>query len=151
MTYMLTITERQAQVISTAVEILARLGMGQWRDGIEHMPLKRDYNTWYQDLAAIGSILRKHMIDNVDGWTRTHGIHSDAVTEHSRMAWDIHQAIRHRLAWDKAVKEGIVQSIDSPREWTKMMAVNYDEPIKACAEPLAKIELSSNDDNKKDT
>jgi hypothetical protein len=48
--------------------------------------------------------------------------------------------IRHRQSWDKAVAEGIVASVDAPRDWSKMMGVNYDEPFRASEEPLAKVE-----------
>lgn len=140
--YTITITERQAQIISLACEILARLGIGQWRHAIEQLPLKDkiDYEQWHKDLDYIGTILMDHTIDGVDGWRRSHGIHSKKVSDTARVAWDIHHVIRHRLAWERAVKEGLVESLSSPRDWSKMMTVDYDEPSQIGEESLAVIQ-----------
>jgi len=141
MPYTLTITESQARIISMACEVLARLGIGQWRTAIEQMPLDiKDYGKWHNDLDDIGKILRNHTKHNVDGWNKSLGIYSPDVNDIARVAWDIHHVIRHKLAWERAVNEGIVESEESPREWSSMITVDYDEPRKSGKEDLAKIE-----------
>jgi hypothetical protein len=54
----------------------------------------------------------------------------------------MYQVIRHRLSWDRAVEDGTIASPDAPRDWSKMLGVNYDEPMRTGPEPLAKIELA---------
>lgn len=137
-TYTLTMTDTQARVIAQATEVFARLGIGQFRDALEHLP-KREYvpEGWFHDMDIIGKMMSKHMIDGVDGYSSNLGIHSKDVSEESRVAWDMHQVVRHRLSWDRAVEEGVIKSINSPRKWPEMMQVSYDEPMKASEHPLA--------------
>ena len=138
--YTLTLTEKQAETLMIASEVLARLGIGQFRDALEWLPRREAYpEGWHNDMAAIGMILSRHMIGRVNGYHSDLGIHNDDVHPTPKIAWDLYQVIRHRLAWDKAVAEGVVDSPDSPRNWTAMLGVHYDEPMKSSAEPLAEI------------
>jgi hypothetical protein len=66
--------------------------------------------------------------------------HQDGRQLH-QVSWDLHQVIRHRLAWDRAYRDGIVKPGDA-RDWNQMMGVLYDEPLPMGDEPLAKIERS---------
>jgi hypothetical protein len=43
--YTVELTEGQLSTISVACEILARLGIGQWKDAFDHLPLVKD-NKW---------------------------------------------------------------------------------------------------------
>ena len=139
MTYTLTITERQACTISMACEVLARLGMGQFKDAFEHLPLRTqnlDWSAWHDDMEQISRILSKHMPGGIDGIRSSTGISN--ADEEARTAWDLHAVIRHRLAWDRAIAEGVTDG--TKREWPAMMQVSYDEPMKYSEEPLAKME-----------
>lgn len=140
--YTITLAKRQAQIVSRACEVLSRLGIGQWREILDHLPLndKLDYEQYHANVHEIGWLLSGHMKHQVDGWHSSLGIHSQDVRDESRVAWDLCQVIRHRLSWDRAVEEGIVESKDSPRKWPEMLQVVYDEPMKAGDEPLAVIE-----------
>lgn len=139
-TYSLTMTKEQAETLSKATEILARLGIGQFRDALECLPLSEFLpNGWQEDISRIGNMLSRHMICGVDGSGSSLGIHHKDVNAMSKIAWDLHQVLRHRLAWDKAVKNGVVESVDSPRKWPEMMQVFYDEPMKASVQPLAVV------------
>lgn len=139
MNYTLTITERQARVLSMACEVLARLGMGQFKDAFEHLPLRPqnfDVCAWHDDMEQISRILSKHMPCGIDGIRSSTGISN--ADEEARTAWDLHAVIRHRLAWDRAIAEGVTDG--TKREWPAMMQVSYDEPMKYSEEPLAKME-----------
>ena len=131
MNYTLTITERQARVLSMACEVLARLGMGQFKDALDHLPEadQRDWSAWHDDMEQISRILSKHMPGGID---------ISNADEEARTAWDLHAVIRHRLAWDRAKAEGVTDG--TKREWPAMMQVSYDEPMKYSEEPLAKME-----------
>ena len=131
MNYTLTITERQARTLSMACEVLARLGVGQFKDALDHLPeaKQRDWSAWHDDMEQISRILSKHMPGGID---------ISNADEEARTARDLHAVIRHRLAWDRAKEEGVTDG--TKREWPAMMQVSYDEPMKYSEEPLAKME-----------
>jgi len=126
-TYTLHITEKQAQTISHACEVLARLGMGQFKDALECLPLREwRPDGWHEDMEGIGHILKKHTTV-LHGMGAYHGISSAKTSAESKTAWDLYQVVRHRLAWD-AQPEG------------DPMSVLFDQPMKTSREPLARIE-----------
>lgn len=144
--YSLEIDEEQAQVLKLACEIFARLGIGQFHQALENLPIdwKKAYSQdWNEDLLLIGKILSKHTQWNVDGWSKSLGIHN--ARETSKIAWDLYQVIRHRLSWDRAITEKFIENENSPRNWSDMMGVDYDEPLKVSGKLLAKIKKLNED------
>jgi len=139
--YILEISEEQAQCISIACEVLSRIGAGQFHVALEHLPFKKDidWGEWHNDMDNIRARIRCHTIDNVDGYHKSLGIYNKDISQESKICWDIYQVVRRALAWDRAVKEGIIKSIDEPRKWPEMMAVSYDEPMNSAGIELAKI------------
>ncbi|MDD2663996.1 MAG: hypothetical protein PHD19_09570 [Dechloromonas sp.] len=136
--YTLTVTKEQAQTLIQATEILARLGIGQFRDALECLPTREFLpEGWSEDMDSIGQLLSRHMIGGIDGYRSSLGIHHNDVRKEAKIAWDLYQVLRHRLSWDRAVREGIVESADSPRKWPEMMQTHYDEPMKVSDQPLA--------------
>lgn len=105
MTYTIHLTEAQAKVLCTACEVLARLGIGQFRDALEHLPIDHrraeDAQNWHDDLDLISDRLARHMIGNVDGWNSSLSIYYGAVKPEAKIAWDLFKVLRHRLAFDK--------------------------------------------------
>jgi hypothetical protein len=136
-TYHLRINEAQVRAISHACEVLARLGMGQFKDALECLPLK-EYapDGWWEDMEGIAHILKKHTTI-MHGVGSYHGISSAKTSPESKTAWDVHQVIRHQLAWDAAQENGHPGEGEAMRpSWS----VVYDQPMKTSAEPLAWIE-----------
>lgn len=114
--------------------------MGQFNDALDKLPLHDNRaGEWHDDMRDIAAILQKHTKQNIDLWNSYFSISSKEVNPAAQIAWDLQQVLRHRMSWDHAVREGIVPSIDSPRDWSKMMGVNYDKPFMASSEPLATI------------
>ena len=139
MNYTITVTDKQARTLSMACEVLARLGMGQFKDAFEHLPLRTkglDWSAWHDDMEDVARILSRHMQGGIDGIRSSTGINN--ADEDARTAFDLHAVIRHRLAWDRAIAEGITDGTE--RKWPEMMQVSYDEPMKYSEEPLAKME-----------
>ena len=133
-TYTITLNEAQAGTIQIACEVLARLGIGQFRYALEHMPTTEFIpDGWYEDMNTVENILSRHMQPN--GKT-PHQVHT---REQHKAAWDLYTLVRHRLSWDHAVDEGRIKP-GEPRKWPEMMTVNYDNPHHTSKEPLAKIE-----------
>lgn len=139
--YQLAMTERQADIVQAALEVFARLGIGQWRAAFEHLPLRKnkDFSNWHETLDAIGILLAQHTLHGIDGWQQSLSITSADVQPEAQIAWDLQQVIRHRLSWDRAVARGDVASMDAPRNWSTMCGVNYDEPMAWGPEPIATI------------
>lgn len=136
--YQLIISEKQAQVISQALEIFARLGIGQFRDALEVLPLEAKRDGWHETLGQVGELLSRFTKGNVNGRGSSWSIHVKQVSEESRISYDLHQVIRYRLAWDKAIKDGIAENEHSPRSRTTFL-VSFDEPFQVGAEPLANM------------
>lgn len=142
-TYTITITEQQGYVLSAACEVLARLGTGQYDDALRRLPQREDidWSTWHDDVRAIGQMLSRHMANGIDGYRASLGINHAKTSKESKVAWDLYQVIRHRLAWDRAIAEGITDG--TTRDWSKMMGVHYDAPMRASTEPLATMEQAA--------
>ena len=140
--YTLTITEKQARALMDACDLLQRVQLGQWREIEDNLPLKKpiDYEELHNDLQIIGSLLSKHMINNIDGYSSSLGIGNPNLPESNGILYDLYKVIEHKFSWERAVEEGIVESENSPRNWNKMLGVNYDAPIHWGNCPLAKME-----------
>ncbi len=133
-TYTMTLNETQAGTIQVACEVLARLGIGQFRDALEHLPTVEFMPpSWHEDMVAVENILRKHIQPNGKS------VHQISTRERHKVAWDLYTLVRHRLSWDRAIDEGRIKP-GEPRKWPEMMTVNYDSPHHTSKEPLAKIE-----------
>lgn len=132
--YTVDLSQRQMGVLSLAAEVLARLGMGQAMDALEHLPIKppaeMDFSQWHDDMRTIRGLLSQHMVAGIDGWQSSLGIRNKAVPPASVIAWDLHQVLRHRLAHDQdPAKEG------RPR----FLSVAHDTPYQIGDEPLARV------------
>lgn len=151
MKYTIELNEEQLHVLSRACELYARVQIGQIREALDELPLAYpiDSESWNEDKETIGRIISKHTIDNVDGWRSSLGISNEQTHESAKVSYDIHQAIRHKLSWDRAVQEGKVRNPletgayldpNNDRNWKEMMGVHYDKPMICSKQPLPKIE-----------
>lgn len=133
--YKVELTESQLATLSSAAELVARLGIGQYRDAFNWLPIKSDisWSDYHADVDAIGNIISKYT-------SRDLGVSSPYTSSASKIAWDLYQSFRHELAWDRAVDDGIIESRNSPRDWSEMMGTHYDAPMKTSEEPLAVVE-----------
>lgn len=142
--YTITVTEHQARIISEACDLLARLGIGQWPEFINYMPDPLAFTGRDDAVEALrpvmADLLRQYSPAGayIDGYQSHLGIFNELAARGAREAWDLHQVIRHRMAWDRAIAEGLTDG--TTRNWTGgMMGVDYDEPMHAGSEPLAVI------------
>lgn len=126
--YTLHLTEKQTAEISRACEILARLRMGQIDMALRELPLDKPMG--YEQERYISNYLRS--------------LYQQDGRQLHQVSWDLHQVIRHRLAWDRAYAEGTVKPGER-RKWPEMMGVMYDEPLRVSDEPLALIHISDHE------
>jgi hypothetical protein len=138
----ISVTKLQANIIKDALDIYLRLGIGQFRPALEKLPQKKLFDPlWHEDLLLIGKILSNHMIDNVDGWQRHLSISNKDVDIAAKIACEMYQVIRNHMAWDAAIKSGIVTDMDSERNWDKMVSNAYDKPYRITSEPMVEITI----------
>ena len=133
--YIVELTATQLKLISDACEICSRLKCGQIGPALTKLELKNMKGRVISDYdfgKSVESLIKPMM-----------GLAADATwgmgySEQTDSLFDIHEAIRHRLAWDEAHDSGIVEPGDA-RKWPEMMAVDFDEPMKCGLEPLPVI------------
>lgn len=131
--YTLHLTEEQARAVSYACELAARIGMSQLDMITQGLPLATEKHSALRDLIERTERDVKPIIGLEGG--AYYGIRHKAVPQTAKRAWDVHAVIRHRLSWDRAIADGIVEK-DAPRNWSRMATVNYDEPDNVACEPL---------------
>lgn len=135
MKYNLILTENQCLAISSACDIVCRLMSGQWSQAVECCRDKNGENIFDYDLVKkIESIIKPEMGLNPDEYWGV-GKYEDAD-----ILWDIHQVLRHRISWDLAIKQGLIENEESQRDWSTMRGVSFSEPMKfSKTEPLPEI------------
>ena len=143
--YQITVTDKQLQVLSEACELLARIQGGQIKEAFDHLPLKPytelDWGAYHNIQEELTERMPEILLDGVDGWRSHFGVGSKKLPESHDIAWDMHCSFRYHDSWQRAIKDGIVESMDSPRVWDKMMGVYYDEPMNWGTEPLPEVQF----------
>ena len=129
--YHLYLTERQAQILTEALDLFSRIGMGQFGEIGYILSVYQNKNTSEDSYTKINKIdeIRRLAREAANIWMGSsgsyHGITSDNISDVFRVAWDLQQVIRHRLAWDRSPSGGL--------------QVNFDTPLRSSQEPLAII------------
>jgi hypothetical protein len=130
--YILHLTENQARVIVKALDLYSRIGMGQLGE-IAYVLMnysKSSSDNEIQDRADRFHVLRERLDIISQSWmgrSGHYGISSEKISDVFRIAWDIQQVVRHRLAWDRNPKGDIT--------------VDFDDPLKYSSEQLPTIKL----------
>lgn len=119
-TYQLLLTPQQAKVIIAALDLYSRIGQGQLQE-IAQVVRKND-GIPTDRIDAVTSIAREAASTLMINF----GIFSDKLNDVFRVAWDLQQVIRNRLAWDHKPTGGI--------------QVDFDNPVRSSKEPLAVIQ-----------
>lgn len=121
-TYNLTLTEKQATVLTRALDLFSRIGIGQFEEVIN---IFRDEHLSDPEMTPERiDEARKH-IDHVKFMLTGHpangsfGILNPRVSDDYRIAYDIQQVIRNRLAWDRRPEGGIQVQFDPPDQTSK--------------------------------
>lgn len=130
--YTIKVTEHQAQVIRDACELYSRVCMEQWQEAFHLAPLKKevDHGLLRDDLRSSAKLLSQHLVQDIDGSGSFLGIGHKDLSDKARTAYDVHQVVRKRLAWDEAIEKNYVKDTTSPRDFTTMLGVQYDEAMR---------------------
>lgn len=126
--YKLGMSEKQARVINSALDVYSRLLCGQIEElGVLFMDkiMKSDINR--EELRNACAIMKKVIFPDLHPYAE-YGIYSEEAPEKSKIAYDLFQVIRNYLAWDKQPLGG--------------QTVDFYEPLKCAKHNLAKMEKS---------
>jgi len=106
--YNLKLSKKQLIVISQALESFARAKTGQFDYALEHVNF-------------IGFVEARKMSENIKKLylpelreNETYGIHQKKVSDDARIAYDIHQVIRNKIAWEERPEGGMTSYFDKP-------------------------------------
>lgn len=97
-------------VLSKALDLYSRIGMGQYSEimDIEFSPLGADgkpmqCSTWSDKLGRMLDEISRTRLGFL-GTGTYHGINSNYISDRFRVAWDLHQIVRHQLWKDRGEK-----------------------------------------------
>lgn len=108
--YQIKLTKEQASVISKALDVYSRLGAGQFQELMTFATVK---DLDFAEIEKIFVRLKELMFD-LPGHTYL-GI--GGVSDSCRVSYDLHQVIRHRLAWDNDPRGGYQVWFDRPMKF----------------------------------
>lgn len=124
MPYKLTINENQAKTISFALDFYSRIAAGQFEEIVDRFYWR---NVKDNDELNKATELFTDLKCLLTGLQRNQPNMGFNISEEAKIAYDLHQVIRHRLAKD------------NPDEHHKY-SVDFDTPRKISKEALAEIE-----------
>lgn len=128
--YNIALTENQCNIISNAMDLYARIGLGQIHVIAEHMwhfsdklgipnyKIGEKFNSIKKDITGLDV-------------NASYGIQTKWVPDKFNSAFDIHQVIRNRVSWDKYPDGGITVNFDEPMRYSKDDELIKIEEIKA--------------------
>lgn len=126
MEYQITVSEKQARIISSALDIYSRIQGGQFAKVLDRFEWKELSNDEKKRIEYMLTDL-KCMLTGVEG---NGYIGIGQISEDGRIAYDIHQVIRHCLAHNTK---------PTPNSWTEW-TVDFDKPSQYGSETLCEIE-----------
>jgi hypothetical protein len=109
------ISEKQARIIISALDFYSRIGIGQFREIVSAFSWWQRDEQWLNHRDEVERLIHDAQF-NLTGmpFNASYGIFSPEVPESAKIAWDIQQVIRHRLAWDRNPKGGMTVDFDTP-------------------------------------
>lgn len=93
--YQVTLTQEQLDVLTNALDLYVRVGLGKFEEVLEVYDPNRDLPEGARAYMGVVKAFAGHPEHG------NYGIHNEAVREEFRMAFDMKQTILHRIAWDK--------------------------------------------------
>lgn len=115
--YRLDMTPEQAKITEKALELYARLKMGQWGELADLCLDLNDPDYAYKkfDVLQPGLMqLRSVAYPSLHGIGHSFGVGSFKDAD---LAWEVHETIRHRIAWTEHPEGGLGVDFDTPRSF----------------------------------
>lgn len=128
--YILTLTPEQERIVELALELLARLHIGQFERIAELLVDPRDQENYCQRRDLAHDLLRLAAIV-IFGRSACNYPDIKGKSEEHEQAWTIYSVLRYTRSWHENPKGGIT--------------VNYDEPLNLAGGPMPKCEIKQED------
>lgn len=120
--------EEQARVLKEALELYGRIGMGQVQEINQHPSLlTRDFED--EKVAGLLNEVKSIVFPDLQAHGHYYGIRNPETHEDSRVAFDLQQVLRNRIAWTKNPSGGLG-------------SVVFDDPIQYSQQPLPTCTVS---------
>jgi hypothetical protein len=116
--YNLTITEEQAGILADALDLFARIGIGQFEEVLQVYDPAAKLADIVRDTIRLG--LNDAKMAAGHHANASHGIHNSKVPDRFRAAFDMKQVITNRVAWDRNPKGGIQVQFDEPSRTSEL-------------------------------
>ena len=124
--YVLEMSAEQAKMTSKALELYARLRIGQWRE-LDYLCLDLSDDDYCEKRDELVSRLLAARAVAYPELGRSEGrSYGIGMFPDADLAWELHEVLRHRIAWTEHPEGGIT--------------VNFDRPISLRGNELAKCE-----------
>ena len=125
--YVLTLNEDQAKITDKALELYARLRMGQWNELIDLCVdlADEDYCEKRDQLEV--ALMHDRKIAYPDLSTSIGHSYGVGKFTDGDLAWEVHKVLRHRMAWTEHPEGGL--------------GVDFDKPISFRGNELAQCEV----------
>jgi len=123
--YVLELDEDQAQALSEACEFMSRIGMAQLTEVVTSWSFNWKVDRERKDQAERAMLFAKSQLTDLGASHAYYSISSPDVPNVCKVAYDLHQVIRYRLAWDH----------NPNPEWN----THKNEPMRYGKSPLATI------------
>lgn len=121
-TITLTMSIERAQLLSRAMETIARVGMCQFADMVSLMRPDMNYDQTHE--------IERYLKDKIRPSLGPHSYNGIAMkTEvpiECQVAWEAYQYLRRELSWDRVGKD----FRKDQRDWSIMCGVSFDDPMK---------------------
>ena len=127
MQYKLTINENQAKIISFALDFYSRISGGQFEEIVDRFHWRNIKNENERDQAFELFRDLKCMLTGLQRSQPNIGLGN--ISEEGKVAYDLYQVIRYRLAND-----------DTKKSNYSFLSVDFNTPHQKSNEPLAQIE-----------
>lgn len=134
-TYIITLNENQAIVLSKALDVYSRLFAGQYdflKTCISGFYTKKSVNV--KKVNDLLDELKLSMFPELS-LNAYYSILSPEIGKEPKISWDIHQTLRNKISWTEN-PEG-------------SYTVDFDPPMKTSEEPLPIVEVKTKKSNRK--
>lgn len=142
-------------VIRRALDFYGRVGLGQFRE-VLRVPNPRTFDvTAHQQAEVLLDVVRRLTMSDLTEGNSYHGIRSEKISDDFRVAYDVQQVIRHRLAWDRNPKGDFMVDFDEPyrtSESVPLVRISEEKPLgKKAAKPTKAHQPVKNNKSKRTT
>lgn len=128
MGYQIIVNEKQARIISSALDVYARIQGGQFKNAFDRFEWKKISETEKDKIDQMLNYLKCVLTGEEGNGYLGIGL----ISDDAQIVYDIHQVIRHCIAHN-------TKPLPSPQDWIAW-TVDFNKPSQYGSEPLCEVE-----------